>query len=146
MGERLRRLRKVLGKSQKEMSAYLGLGEATWQNYELGISSPKAETIHILEQDGFDPNWIISGVGDMRKGALRVEEAQAAAPFGKMRGIDRQKIFKIVLKALGDAMPGQPGDEIAAEAFRITSEILSAAETAPEALEKAERIIREKRP
>jgi transcriptional regulator with XRE-family HTH domain len=142
----LRQLRKTLGKNQREMSAYLGLGEVTWQNYELGISSPKAETLRILEQDGFNPNWIISGLGDMRKGSARVEEGRVPGPFGRMKSIDRQKIFAIVLKALDDAMSGQPKDEIAAEAFRITSEILSAADTAPEALEKAEMIIGGKRP
>jgi transcriptional regulator with XRE-family HTH domain len=137
----LRRIRKALGKSQKEMSAHLGLGEITWQNYELGVSSPKAETLRVLEQYGFSSNWILSGVGDMMRGATGVEESPARSQADRIGGIDRQKIFVIVLKALGDARPGKLGEEVAAEAFRITDEILSAAETAPEALERAEKII-----
>ena len=45
MEEKLKQIRLSLKKTQKEMSALLGLGEITWQNYERGISKPKLETL-----------------------------------------------------------------------------------------------------
>ena len=60
MKEKLKQIRMKLNKTQKEMSALLGLGEITWQNYERGISKPKIETLEKLAKLGFNINWVTS--------------------------------------------------------------------------------------
>ena len=66
MAVRLREVRKSYGRNQKDMSRYLGLGEVTWQNYELAKTTPKTETLRMLEDDGYSSAWILTGIGTMR--------------------------------------------------------------------------------
>ncbi len=65
MGTRLRRIRISLNRTQADMSRDLGLGASTWQNYELGTSSPNPHVLSALSKQKFNINWILSGVGGM---------------------------------------------------------------------------------
>ena len=61
--ERLKIIRQHLNKTQKQMSAFLKMGETTWQNYERGINIPGAETLQRLCEKGFNAQWILTGKG-----------------------------------------------------------------------------------
>ena len=98
MKEKLKEIRTKLGKTQKEMSALLGLGEITWQNYERGISKPKLETLKKLSDYGFDINWITSDDDSMlveNKG--KVEENISADASS---AVNKSKIFNILLNEM----------------------------------------------
>ncbi len=58
---RLKRCRMVLGKSQKEMSEALKLGEASWQRYENGINKPGYDVLDGLIELGISPDWLFLG-------------------------------------------------------------------------------------
>lgn len=66
IGERLRGVRNDLGETQKSMSKRLGLGESTWQGYELRDKAPSGEVLEALIAEGFDANWILTGQGRIR--------------------------------------------------------------------------------
>ena len=42
MGEILTDMRKVSGKTQKQIAEHLGISERSWQNYESGVSDIRA--------------------------------------------------------------------------------------------------------
>ena len=80
--ERLRAIRTHLGETQKSMSTRFGLGEATWQSYELGGRLPKPEALSKLVALGFDANWILTGQGSMlRQGRAQAAGAETAATW-----------------------------------------------------------------
>jgi len=86
VAERLTRIRRFLGLSQKDMGKRVGVSGTTWQNYELENAAPNAHVLAHLSGEGFDMNWVLTGQGEMRKSAAAV------------RGPDR-----------GFAERGQPG-------------------------------------
>lgn len=51
----------ALGKSQKEMSETLGLGEASWQRYENGVNKPGYDVLNGLIGLGISPDWLFLG-------------------------------------------------------------------------------------
>lgn len=98
MKEKLKKIRAKLGKTQKEMSTLLGLGEITWQNYERGISKPKLETLKKLNDYGFDINWMTSDDDNMlieNKG--QVEEKIFAVDSSP---VNKSKIFNMLLNEM----------------------------------------------
>lgn len=98
MREKLKEIRAKLGKTQKEMSALLGLGEITWQNYERGVSTPKLETLKKLNDYGFDINWITSDDNNMLiSNKENVEENMS--PVVSPR-VNKSKIFNILLNEM----------------------------------------------
>ncbi|MGN0929041.1 MAG: helix-turn-helix domain-containing protein [Alphaproteobacteria bacterium] len=104
MEEKLKQIRISLGKTQKEMSAYLGLGEVTWQNYERGISKPKLKTLQKLADMGFNINWITSNDDNMLKEnefniKTNVEENQFIASTSSL-SINKSKIFNMILNEM----------------------------------------------
>lgn len=66
ISDRLKRVRKAVGVSQKEMDPLFGLGKRSWQRYESGKNVPGSKVIAELAQRGFDANWILTGKGEMR--------------------------------------------------------------------------------
>ena len=63
---RLVKIRNTLGKSQREISEFLGISFRGWQTLEYGKANPSAETLIKLREKGFSTDWILSGQGDMR--------------------------------------------------------------------------------
>ncbi|MBF0168757.1 MAG: helix-turn-helix domain-containing protein [Alphaproteobacteria bacterium] len=66
--ERLRIVRESLGLNQKEMSKHIGLGDSSWQRYELGGSIPGGEALAAVALLGFSGHWLLTGEGPMRPG------------------------------------------------------------------------------
>ena len=97
MEERLKQIREDLGKTQKEMSAFLGLGEITWQNYERGISKPKLTVLEKLSSIWYNISWITTGIGSMN--SLQVCE-NIQSNFQNTADIDKTKIFNLLLNEL----------------------------------------------
>ncbi|WP_365708329.1 S24 family peptidase [Parvibaculum sp.] len=74
---RLTQIRRFLGLSQKDMGKRVGVSGTTWQNYELENASPNAHVLAHLSGEGFDMNWVLTGQGDMRGGAPKLETKEA---------------------------------------------------------------------
>lgn len=70
VSDRLRKVRGSLGKSQKEMAAALKLSYSTYQNYEDGRNNPGWDTCEVLTRMGFNPTWLLTGEGEMRRGTI----------------------------------------------------------------------------
>lgn len=64
---RLKKARAILGKTQPEMDAALGIGIRSWQRYESGGQSPGYKVLAGLARLGFDINWILLGQGSPRR-------------------------------------------------------------------------------
>ena len=80
MSDRLKRVRKAVGVSQKEMDPLFGLGKRSWQRYESGKNAPGSKVIAELVRKGFDANWILTGQGGMRRpGAAGYTQNQPAS-------------------------------------------------------------------
>jgi len=65
---RIKKVREILGKTQKEMASYLGISPRTWQNYEEGIHEPSWKVLDGLASLGIDANWLLTGIGEVRQG------------------------------------------------------------------------------
>ena len=68
--ERIKSIRKSLGKSQKEMAILVGIGLRTWQQYEEGGHEPSWKVISKLSELGFNIDWLASGTGEIKRGAV----------------------------------------------------------------------------
>lgn len=64
--DRLKSIRDLLGKTQKEMASLIGISYRTWQNYEDGVNSPGWDACGALVKLGFNANWLLTGSGDMK--------------------------------------------------------------------------------
>jgi transcriptional regulator with XRE-family HTH domain len=67
IGERLKNIRIAVGDDQKSMARRFGLGDTTWQRLELESRAPKDEVLAQLINLGFSVDWLLSGVGNMRR-------------------------------------------------------------------------------
>ncbi|MDR2098612.1 MAG: helix-turn-helix domain-containing protein [Rickettsiales bacterium] len=145
---RLKRAREFIGLSQKNLSRELGLGDSTWQNYELRKSFPNINILEKLERmHGIDKGWLLDGGGEMLKSARAAgtDAVMEAAAFPTQpSGINGGRLFDMAFSALCDAYSGNgktsPG-EIAGKAYRMTAEILMAARTEASALDMLELLV-----
>lgn len=68
VSDRLKTMRELLGKTQKEMASLTGISYRTWQNYEDGVNSPGWDACEALVKLGFNANWLLTGEGEMMQG------------------------------------------------------------------------------
>lgn len=130
MEERLKKIREDLGKTQKEMSAFLGLGEITWQNYERGISKPKLVVLEKLSSIGYNISWITTGIGSMNSSQV-FEKTQSN--FQSNTDIDKSKIFNLLLNELENIYPkdilkNKPHNFLSLRAFDMAMNICNLAD------------------
>jgi transcriptional regulator with XRE-family HTH domain len=138
-GARLRRIRAEYGRTQKEMSAYLGLGDITWQTYERGLSSPKSEVYSMLERDGWNTRWVLTGKGGMKfassEQAYDLNET-STPDFPGTRNVNARRLFDIIFDHISEA-DGNYGSrnskELASRAFDLTEQVLAIAGSDTEA-------------
>lgn len=105
MKEKLRLIRISLNKTQKEMSALLGLGTITWQNYERGISKPNLKTLQKLTDLGFNINFLTSDDESMfLKDKIKVNQENKVEEnlfiVSTSSSINKSKIFNMILNEL----------------------------------------------
>ncbi|OGU16767.1 MAG: hypothetical protein A2076_07060 [Geobacteraceae bacterium GWC2_53_11] len=74
--ERLKILRKSLGKSQRDMSVSVESSYGVWQAYEAGNSVPGFKVLESIARMGFNVNWLLTGDGEMKK-PVRLSESEA---------------------------------------------------------------------
>lgn len=77
--DRVKKIRESLGKTQKDMAALIQISYRTWQNYEDGVNSPGWDACGALVKLGFNANWLLTGIGEMRLG--EAVEAGIQAPI-----------------------------------------------------------------
>ncbi len=131
MEERLKKIRENLKKTQKEMSAFLGLGEITWQNYERGISKPKLTVMEKLASLGYNISWVTTGNGNMYMSDVMESKK---LNFELNNNIDKLKIFNLLLNELENIyskehLKSKPHSFISNRAFEMTMNIINLADS-----------------
>lgn len=63
IGARIRLVRAEMGLSQKAMADLAGMSLRTWQGIEQGRNVPSGETLLRFDAVGYNPGWILSGLG-----------------------------------------------------------------------------------
>jgi len=144
MKERLKKIREDLGKTQKEMSKFLGLGEITWQNYERGISKPKLAVMERLAVLGYNIAWVATGDGDMHIPGVR--ESSTTPNFGKDIAVDKVKIFNLLLNELEKIyseknLKNKPHNFLSTHAFELTMNIINLADSNTMALDMIQLVL-----
>lgn len=107
MHDRLRQIRRELGKTQKEMGPLVGSHERSWQGYERGENLPGAEVLAGLVRLGFNANWILAGVGAMRIGEGSPAAAGSGAGGDPLAGVvipDVPALIQPVIEAVVEVM------------------------------------------
>lgn len=121
VGERLKKVRMALGMSQKEISDRFGLGESTWAKNERAGRLPKTETLSELADLGFSLDWLMTGVGDMRR-AVKGGPTPVSAPDAHLLGRLTDGIVRLY-KEMGQGIALHQAVEKAVE---LHDEIVSA--------------------
>ncbi|MHA1540728.1 MAG: helix-turn-helix domain-containing protein [Alphaproteobacteria bacterium] len=101
MKERLKLIRKELGKTQIEMAELLGVGKATMQNYEYGKTKPSANALSKLKELGFNSNWLLYGTEGMYQSGFEISESSNFTPefSRKFLYASFDKIISLYVKA-----------------------------------------------
>jgi transcriptional regulator with XRE-family HTH domain len=66
LGERVKKIREDLGKTQKEMAGLVDVGLRTWQQYEENVHDPSWKVVSQLVELGYNATWLASEEGEMR--------------------------------------------------------------------------------
>lgn len=116
--DRLAKIRKELGISQRKMAEILGISHKGWQAVESGGSVPGGHTISRLIQLGFDANWILSGKGSMRNTPPEQQQPYKwaltdQAPMN-LDGMSQQPFFSLKTNIIDPILLGKITDTIAA--------------------------------
>ena len=123
--ERLRQVRKHFGLTAAQMAERVGLNDRkSWENYERGQSSPKADVLSRLTEAGIDPTWLLTGSGTMLQGAT------ATATAG---GIDRDllaRVHKGVAEVYRSENARISADPLADEVARIYDDLVATYDSA----------------
>ncbi|MGL5253787.1 MAG: XRE family transcriptional regulator [Brevinema sp.] len=89
--ERLKALRKALGKTQQEFGDMLDMKQVRLSRWENGAFSEEVEKLNILKAHGVSMDWLISGEGEMFSGnnysdtiKIRYPDLSAAAGPGAL--------------------------------------------------------------
>ncbi|CAA0088215.1 Uncharacterised protein [Starkeya nomas] len=87
---RLKLIRESLGLSQTAMSEKIGGGKGTWQNIEAGNNPPNGTTLLAIAGLGFNPGWILTGIGPMRLADTPIDRESVET------AIDRELMGRVV--------------------------------------------------
>ena len=63
IGDRLREVREILGKTQREMAVQIGAALTELQDYENNSKLPGSAIIESMRQLGVSKNWLLTGQG-----------------------------------------------------------------------------------
>lgn len=69
IGARIALVRGELGLSQKAAAKLLGIGSTSLSNVETGQNVPSGETLLKFQSVGYNPGWILTGLGPKKLGA-----------------------------------------------------------------------------
>lgn len=69
LAERLLMIRETWNLNQKEMGQRVGVTGAAWQHYEAGQNVPGGKVLVELGRHGINLNWLLLGLGQMRRTA-----------------------------------------------------------------------------
>jgi SOS-response transcriptional repressor LexA len=67
--QRLGAARSRIGATVTAIAQECGVNRGTWNRYESGANRPDADTLAVLHAKGIDINWLLSGEGEMLRGA-----------------------------------------------------------------------------
>lgn len=90
LGNRLKLAREALGISQAAMAEKVGSKLRSWQGYERSEQIPGSQVISKLVELGFNANWLLLGLGDMRG-----DQASPGPVDGKLLGRLSEEVDRI---------------------------------------------------
>lgn len=122
IGERLVLCRELLDLKPGPMATKLEIAASTLKNIESGLNVPNGETLLRYAALGFNPGWILTGIGDMRLGPASQWQgqtqdsrpagfAEAPAPWDGLVMVERLAFSAsagngaLVLDELGPSFP-----------------------------------------
>jgi transcriptional regulator with XRE-family HTH domain len=110
-GRRFRQIRKSLGMNQREFGDRFGKTGPAVSNYE-SDRLPEDKILKKIYDMGFSIDWLISGEGQMRRGAGESEEMCSSLLGGTKEGLvlAQDGVHKFVDKAL-EQITGYPAEE-----------------------------------
>lgn len=100
VGRRLREARELLGATQKDLGARIGMPVPSLRDYELGKTIPGGEAIEGFIRAGINANWLLTGEGEML-----LKDSMPAGALDRKRLFDAIDAIEIVLKERGTTMP-----------------------------------------
>ncbi|MBN1225210.1 MAG: helix-turn-helix domain-containing protein [Candidatus Aminicenantes bacterium] len=68
--ERIKKLRKYLGLSQKNFGEKIGVGTSHVSQWERDLSMPSSKALTGMANLGVNINWLLTGDGEMMRGGL----------------------------------------------------------------------------
>lgn len=77
LSDRIKIVRDSTGKSQKDMALALDVSLSALQSYESGRQFPGGKVFEALARMGFDTNWLLTGDGEMKRGATAYPLAES---------------------------------------------------------------------
>lgn len=99
MNDRLKQVRKLMGKSQTEFAALFGISKSAVQKWESGENTPTNAIIELMAQKaGVNEQWLRTGEGEMFLPQTRNEEL--AVFFGTILKDTDESYKKRLLYAL----------------------------------------------
>jgi len=138
VGERLRRVRKTCDLSQRKMALAIGLSAFAWQKIENGDSIPSGQTLMKLAENGFNPTWVLTGLGSMRLedgGAQGPTEPTLETPSNPLKGFSNMPLREEDEKLLGRVL------EALSKVYKETGFSISMSSLGEMALAKTKEIV-----
>lgn len=77
--ERMKFARLELGKTQKHVAELAGINLRTYINYEQGERETPVSVVVVYSSLGVNPNWLLTGEGEMMRGKGEAESVAAEA-------------------------------------------------------------------
>jgi transcriptional regulator with XRE-family HTH domain len=120
LASRILEVRQALGISQREAAELLRISLRAWQNIERGESVPSGETLLKFKITGFNPGWILSGLGPK----LLSKPSQAPKTEAKSYEAELVKrLARLVVDIHQEQQVKLRPEDVAAEAAELYNEL-----------------------
>ncbi len=130
---RLMQTRKHLGLNAAEMADRVGLKDRkSWERYERDESSPKADVLSRLSSLGFDVNWVLTGEGQMLKGAAAPISHGSEKPLTTIDKSLMQQIASAIETVWREENARLPPQLLVLHSTRVYADLMSTYETGGE--------------
>lgn len=117
LSQRLSQVRHHLGFTTNEMATCVGLKDRqSWERYERGETSPKADVLSHIANMGVNTNWLLTGTGLMQIATNNLIERPAADDESVLKIIEMiaEELLKVIEKDRLQSPPDHVAEAITA--------------------------------